>query len=72
MTWQRYINKRGSLNVGRRLEAGFALLAFMQNRLAGGKAKMEDFMPHEAPASKPLNSDDAIMAYFKEMEKKGG
>jgi hypothetical protein len=47
VTWKHYIDRRGSLNLGRRLEAGVALLAFQQNRINGGKAKLEDFMPHE-------------------------
>lgn len=41
------MRKRGSIHLGRRLEAGFALLAFMYNRAHGGKAEMMDFQPHE-------------------------
>jgi hypothetical protein len=44
--WQQYMAKRGSLHVGMRLEAGFALLAAMINRAIGGKAEVNDFMPH--------------------------
>lgn len=44
LSWSAYIKKRGSLNIGRRLEWGFALLAMY---LAGGKKEMSDFMPHE-------------------------
>lgn len=46
LMWSAFIKKRGSLNVGMRLENGFALLAVMINRALGGKAKMEDYMPH--------------------------
>lgn len=46
LMWSDFIKKRGSLHVGLRIENGVALLATMINRLAGGKAKMEDFMPH--------------------------
>ena len=38
--------KRGTLNVGLRIEAGFALLAWIVNRSLGGHARMEDYMPH--------------------------
>ena len=46
LMWSDFIKKRGSLNVGMRLENGFALLAMMISRALGGKANMEDFMPH--------------------------
>ena len=46
LMWSAFIRKRGSLNTGLRLENGFALLAVMINRAVGGKATMEDFMPH--------------------------
>lgn len=45
--WFAYIRKRGSLNLGRRIECGIGLLALMKNRAAGGSAEMEDFTPHE-------------------------
>lgn len=41
LSWFAYIRKRGSLNLGTRLEAGFALQAAIQS----GK-QMTDFMPH--------------------------
>lgn len=44
--WAEYLRLRGSLNVGLRVEQGFALLAMMLSRAFGGKADMEDFMPH--------------------------
>lgn len=43
--WCSYIQKRGSLNFGSRLEHGIALLATVVNRSAGGKARMSDFLP---------------------------
>lgn len=45
----RYINKRGSLHVGRHVERGSALLATLyanRNSKDGGH-KLHDFMPHE-------------------------
>lgn len=46
MMWSAYIRKRGTLNLGLRVENGFAIIATMLNRALGGKASMEDFMPH--------------------------
>jgi hypothetical protein len=46
LDWFAFIRKRGSLNIGMRLEAGFALLAAMYSNAHGGKGSMEDFMPH--------------------------
>lgn len=46
MDWVEYREKRGTLHMGLRLEAGFALIATSINRAMGGKAEMEDFMPH--------------------------
>jgi hypothetical protein len=45
--WFAYIRKRGSLNVGRRVESGFALLTTTYIKSKGGKADIYDFMPHE-------------------------
>ena len=48
--WAEYMRKRGSLNVGMRLEAGFALIAAAINNGLGGSATPADFMPHfESP-----------------------
>lgn len=44
--WSTYIQQRGSLHLGLRLEQGIALLAMILSRTSGGKAEMEDFMPH--------------------------
>jgi len=44
--WSAYMRKRGSLNVGMRLEYGFALIARSINNALGGHATMRDFMPH--------------------------
>lgn len=45
LSWCSYIKKRGSLNLGARLELGIALLAQVTNNSMGGKAKMADFLP---------------------------
>lgn len=45
-SWAAYMDKRGSLHVGMRLEYGFAMLARIVNNALGGHATMRDFMPH--------------------------
>jgi hypothetical protein len=48
--WSAYMQRRGSLHVGLRLEAGFALIAATINNALGGHATAADFMPHrDAP-----------------------
>lgn len=44
--WAAYIEKYGPLNLGMRLEFGFALIATVINHALGGKASIEDYMPH--------------------------
>ncbi|TDV54639.1 hypothetical protein EC919_104378 [Pseudomonas graminis] len=45
MDWMRYRLQTGSLNLGLRLDEGFALLATVFNNVMGGKAKFSDYMP---------------------------
>ena len=47
MLWNAYINKRGSLNIGRRVEISLATLAALTSRVHGGKATFFDFAHHE-------------------------
>lgn len=44
--WMEFARMRGTLHTGMRLERGFALLAWMVNQAAGGKAEFKDFAPH--------------------------
>lgn len=60
MAWRAYIYKRGSLNIGLRVERGFALISTVVNRAAGGKAEMEDFMPH---ADKPKEEASLVSVF---------
>lgn len=62
LSWKAYMRKRGSLNIGRRLESGFALLAMVVNRTGGGKAKMDSFMPYEHPPEQDYEgtAEDAL------------
>jgi len=54
--WQRYRMKRGSLNVGMRVERGAALLAtlYANSNSKNGGFKVHDFMPHEDEPEVPL------------------
>jgi len=40
-----YIEQNGTLNLGLKLERGFALLATILNNVHGGKAAFDDFLP---------------------------
>ena len=53
MDWMRYRLQTGSLNLGLRLDEGFALLATVFNNVMGGKAKLSDFMPDRGCAVAP-------------------
>lgn len=55
MDWMRYRRQTGPLNLGPRIEEGFAMLATVFNNAMGGKAKFSDFMPDRGfkPDSKP-------------------
>ena len=46
LSWAQYIAKRGSLNIGKRIEQGIARLAVVMINTQGGKAEMIDFMPY--------------------------
>ena len=52
-SWVKYRQKRGSLNIGMRVERGAALLAtlFANSKSKNGNYRIYDFMPHdEEPA----------------------
>ena len=62
LAWSAYMQKRGSLNVGMRLEYGFALLAAMINNALGGKATLRDFMPHAEPQQGSIEDVMSLLA----------
>lgn len=45
LSWMAYIEKNGTLNLGLKIERGFALLATILNNVHGGKATFDDFLP---------------------------
>lgn len=58
--WQKYRLKRGSLNIGMRVERGAALLAtlYANARSKDGGYKIFDFMPHEEEP--PISLEEAM------------
>jgi hypothetical protein len=62
LAWSAYMRKRGSLNVGMRLEHGFALLAAMINNALGGRAELRDFMPHAEPKQGTIEDVMTLLA----------
>lgn len=58
--WSTYMARRGSLNVGTRLEWGFALIAAAINNALGGTARQVDFMPHTQDSQQPGSIDDVM------------
>jgi hypothetical protein len=60
MSWARYRNRRGSLNLGMRIERGTAMLAAMYANAHSkdGGFKFHDFAPHhDAP---PISLEQAM------------
>jgi hypothetical protein len=55
VTWNSYIKKRGSLNVGRRVEISGSVNAALLSRVHGGKATFEDFAIHEKEKSDQIS-----------------
>jgi hypothetical protein len=58
LDWCEYLGTRGTIHVGMRLEAGFALIAMILNRALGGTSTVFDFMPH---VEEPETSIEDVM-----------
>lgn len=58
--WSAYLERRGSIHPGMRLEWGFALIAMMINRALGGKAELGDYMPHAHDPQEPASLAEAM------------
>ncbi|MDS9879446.1 hypothetical protein RMI40_31910 [Pseudomonas protegens] len=56
LSWMAYAEQNGTLNLGRKIEHGFAMLATMINNVHGGKAKFEDFLPYRGPDTEPVEA----------------
>lgn len=65
LRWVAYRNKRGSLNVGMRVERGTAMLAMLyanRHRKEGAKPlTIYDFMPHMDPP--PVTLEEAMATW---------
>lgn len=62
--WQKYVRKRGSLNVGRRVESGAALVGYIVARGNGAKVEYRDLAPHE-DHKKPRKTDQDMRDLYK-------
>lgn len=62
--WCAYIRKRGTLNLGTRVEMGFALLAMVTRNSAGGKSKIDDFLPKRDEKG-PTDDMHGLLTMFK-------
>lgn len=61
VSWCAYIQKRGPLDIGSRIEHGFAMLAYVTTASMGGKKKFEDFLPkRDQEEQKPASIDDVF------------
>ncbi|WP_440061658.1 phage tail assembly protein T [Pseudomonas syringae] len=58
LDWMDFEQSNGSLDVGERLDHGFALASMMVNWSAGGKAKYSDFLPKHGQAEEEQVEDD--------------
>lgn len=65
--WHEYIRKRGTLNVGTRIEQGFAMLAQTIWAVNGKAKKIEDFMPQR---EQPEATLEGIFGMLKAKAKK--
>lgn len=70
LKWFDYLRQKGTVNLGTRLEWGFALIATVINNAHGGKAKMRDFMPFTRQEDEEASIDAAFLM-LKAAAKKG-
>jgi hypothetical protein len=65
MEWTEYRRKRGTFNLGRRIEVAAGLIAVTINRVHGGKAKLHHYTPHENDDEATEGSINDVMKIFK-------
>lgn len=58
--WMDYMSRKGPLDLGERMEWGFALIATMINRALKGKAEIQDFMPFSKPKSQGASPEQVF------------
>ena len=60
--WRAYCSKRGSLNVGRRVEFSVGLLSYIKAQsLASEKIELDQFMPFESEPRAYIEEDEDEM-----------
>lgn len=64
MVWHKFREKRGTLHLGRRVQASLAPISFFTAKAIGSTAKMEDFMPHETEQAPREQSDEEMLSFF--------
>lgn len=72
VSWMAYMRKRGPVNVNKRLDHGFAMIATMINRFGGGKAEPIDFLPYvdrDEQSSGDAASAEDVIAFFRSKQK---
>lgn len=45
LAWEAYMRKRGNLNLGSRVDQGFAMLAAYISKIMGGSGEIQNFLP---------------------------
>lgn len=72
LSWLAYMQKRGSLHDGTRLDMAMARLQLQINRAIGGKAEYDDFLPqYEAQEQAADIGDIAKLMGVKQVKKHG-
>lgn len=59
--WMEYYKLRGTFNQNRKMEWGFAMVAWMVNRAGGGTAELQDFMPYSKTPESDLEEAMKIL-----------
>lgn len=65
LLWAQYISKRGSLNLGRRMDRGFAMLSKWLLTVNGHKATIDDFLPKSEHAKEEAAKAEDVLHLFK-------
>ncbi|MCK8669302.1 hypothetical protein M1M11_30945 [Pseudomonas azerbaijanoccidens] len=70
ISWMSYVRQTGSLNLGKRIEQGFALLATVLNRANGGSAELSDFLPiRDVEQESVVGTADDIMRLLQSVKR---
>lgn len=71
LKWAAYMQKRGSLNLGRRIDRGFAMLTKWLLTVNGHKAEVEDFLPRsERVQEEYIAKPEDVLNLFRAISKR--